>query len=497
MKNLFKSLIFLPAFMFITACTEELNLVPVSQISAGSYWNTENDANGVLYGMYNRFRNTTYARFFWGEMRSNDFGPSVGGEPIDHGPHYRNTLTPSTPQQHWLGTYTVIHDANLLLKYVPRINFTDDSRKNNILAQAYTMRAYSYFVLVRTFGGVPIVTEPTEGVSGSSQRVRASEAEVFALIKADLNEALALYPHNNIPTGRFVWSRPSANALKADVYLWTGKRMNGGTADFQTSLNAAVEAENSDVTLLPQFSRVFDYDNKGNREILFAVRYMDQESGETPPYDQSFLHPQSMPPATKMDDSTRTILSGGRGYSYLQVQPHVRSQFHWQDQRRNASFKEIYVYEPAYPGGTRNYYTAIQVKFDGVLISGERYWYDDYIIYRYGDVILMKAEAKNALGQDPTPELNMLRQRAFGQYWGPQHAIQNSGQAENDNAIIREWLLEKAFEGRYWWDLVRMGKAFELVPSLRDKAGQQHLLLFPIPESVISVEPMVDQNPGY
>jgi starch-binding outer membrane protein, SusD/RagB family len=277
MKKLHKVLILLLIVLCsVTSCTEDLNLEPVSQISSASYWKTENDANGAVYGMYARFRPQTGNMFLWGELRSNDFGPSVGGEPINHGPLYRNDLNASSPLPTWLGLYTVIHDANLILKYVPSIPFSSEANKNNILAQAYAMRAFCYFVMARTWGGVPLVDTPTEGYSESSQRERASVQDIFAFIKKDLDAALSLFPNNNYQTGRFTWSKPAANAVKADVYLWTGKRLNGGNPDFTTALNALNEVETSDVTLLANFASVFDYGNKGNKEIIFAVRYKDQ-----------------------------------------------------------------------------------------------------------------------------------------------------------------------------------------------------------------------------
>ena len=490
------SLFALATFFSIISCTEDLKLEPISQISNSSFWKTENDANGALYGMYARLRTQTNNLFLWGELRSNDFGPSVGGEPINQGILYRNTLNASSALSTWLGMYTIIHDANLILKYVPTITFSTVEKKNDILAQAHTMRAFCYFTMVKTWGGVPLVTAPTEGYSEESQRARASVEEVFALIKKDLDDAVALYPNNTIPTGRFVWSKPSANTLRADVYLWTGKLLGGGNADFTTALEALNEVETSDVALLEDFESVFDYDNKGNKEILFAIRYMDQESGETI-YDQSFIHPQAMPNASDLDPETQAVLSGGRGFSYLQVQPHIRSQFVVdKDQRRDVTFHEIYIYDGGYPTGTQTYYTTIQTKFDGVLIAGQRFWYDDYIIYRYADVLLMKAEAKNALGQDPSADINKLRARAYGTFYNEFEFV-NGTKEQNDAEILKEWLLEKAFEGRYWWDLIRFGKAFELVPSLQDKVGQDHLLLFPIPEPTLSIEPKVIQNPGY
>ncbi len=497
MKKLYKALtLILATVLSVSSCTDELRLEPISQISAASYWKTENDANGAITGMYARFRPQTANLFLWGEMRSNTFGPSVGGEPVSQGPLYRNTLTSSSQLPTWLGLYTVIHDANLILKYVPGITFASEANKKNILAQAYTMRAFCYFVMVRTWGGVPIVDIPTEGYSEASQRERATVEQVFAFIKKDLDAALPLYSNNTFPTGRFVWSKPAANAVKADVYLWTGKRMNGGNADFTTALTALNDIETSDVSLLSNFASIFDYTNKGNKEIIFAVRYLDQESGESFPYDQSFLHPQSLPNSSDLDPETRPLVTGGRGYSYLQVMPHVRSQFNNLDQRKNATFKEIYVYNGGYPNGVRTYYTAIQTKFDGVLISGQRWWYDDYVIYRYGDILLMKAEAKNALSQDPSAEINKVRQRAYGANFA-QFAFVSGSKDQNDAVILNERLLETAFEGHYWWDVLRFGKAFELVPSLQSQVGKNHLLLFPIVQSTLSVEPKVVQNPGY
>jgi hypothetical protein len=52
-------------------------------------------------------------------------------------------------------------------------------------------------------------------------------------------------------------------------------------------------------------------------------------------------------------------------------------------------------------------------------------------------------------------------------------------------------------EGKRWWDLVRFGKAFELVPALKDKAGQDYLLLWPLGESILSLESKMTENPGY
>jgi hypothetical protein len=120
--------------------------------------------------------------------------------------------------------YSTLHSANLILKYVPGISFSSEARKNSVLAQAYTMRAFLYFIMTRTWGDLAIVTEPTEGYDpGTIFKERSSQADVFALIKDDIDKALQLFPDNSYPSGRNIWSKPAANALKGDVYLWTAK----------------------------------------------------------------------------------------------------------------------------------------------------------------------------------------------------------------------------------------------------------------------------------
>src|SRR5690606_14301315 len=97
-----------------------------------------------------------------------------------------------------------------------------------------------------------------------------------------------------------------------------------------------------------------------------------------------------------------------------------------------------------------------------------RIFTDDVVIYRYADLLLMKAEAKNALGQDPSDEMNEIRRRAYRDKFA-EHIFVNGTKEENDEAILQERLFELTFEAKRWWDLIRFGKAFEKVPSLQGR----------------------------
>lgn len=485
------NIIILLAFLLLgNACTDQLNLSPISQISNASFWKTEDDANGALYGMYVRLRDQMASNYFkWGEARSEAMEPSSGGS-AGNEIFYNNVLNRTNSGPTWQGMYTVIHDANLILKYVPGITFRSESSKNQILAQAHTVRAFAYYTMVRTWGALPLVTEPTEGYDAESiQKERAPQSEIFNLIKSDITAAEGLYPNNLFQTGRYLWTLPGLYALKADVYLWTGKRMQGGQTDFNTALTALTEIEKSDVALLDTYSRIFDYDNKGNKEIIMAIRFEDIEAGDNE-YQNMYSYPGLTP--GNLDQPTKDALGLLGGYSVWSPSITLRQQFTTDDQRKNASFIEMFTLD----NGTRNYYSSVVSKFNGTIINGVRRFLDDVIVYRYADVLLMKAEAKNALGQNPAEEINKVRQRAFGAAYA-QHTFTAGSAEQNDAAILKERLLELAFEGKRWWDLVRFDKAFELVPSLRDRAGQNDLLLFPISEATLSLEPKVQQNPGY
>lgn len=497
MSHLFKKTYFFVACLplLMASCSKTLEIAPVSSISSASFFKTENDVKGANYGMYIKLRNeTSFNSFALGELRGETVTSGLAGSG-GYERYYQNTVDANiaTPQITWTGYYAAVNAANLIIKYAPTASFATESSRNDYLAQAYTMRAYVYFLMARTWGDLPIRTEPLEEYNFETVQIaRSPVADVFALIKADLNKALQLFPANTFQTGRNLWSKPAANALRADVYLWTGKRLNGGTTDFTTALEACNAVQTADVSLLPAFSTVFDYTNKGNKEVLMAVNYLAVEA-----VDNYFFNgwlsvtTAYLPTADPVAKAAVGQLGGNNIWSPSAL---ARDQFTTDDQRRNATFLEVYNINAT--TGARTLFGTVINKGDGTVISGIRYFADDIILYRYADVLLMKAEAKNALAQDPTPEINLVRQRAYGTQFAA-HTFVNGTKDANDAAILKERLLELAYEGKRWWDLVRFDKAFDLVPSLQARRGQTNLLLHPINALTLSLEPKVTQNPGY
>jgi hypothetical protein len=479
--------------VFFISCKKAIETEPISVITAGSFWKKQDDVAGGLKGMYLQLRGSSFSAgatndlFFLGEGRSEVLtSASSGTTGLDK--YYNNTLNVSNPGPNWIQFYSTINAANLIIKYAQTIDFDTKDTKNSALAQAYTMRAFVYFVLARSWGGVPVRTEPTESYDPATIQIARSPVEdVFKLIKEDLDKAIVLYPNNTIDANRTAWNKPAASALKGEVYLWTGKVLNGGAADFTTALSALNEAQTSTAQLLPNYKDIFSYTNKKNAEVMMAVRFQLNDGAFDNYWKNMYVRLISnVSPATLAAIGT---LGSGTAENIMQITSAVRNQFTTDDQRRNGTFYEIY-------DNSNTYVTSITTKGPGTVDGGVRYFFTDVMLYRYADVLLMKAEAKNALGQDPSTEINMVRQRAYGANFSS-HVFVNGTKVENDAAILKERLLELCTEGKRWWDLVRFGQAFNIVPSLHGKQSQTHLLVFPVGQAIQTLEPLVKETPGW
>lgn len=484
MKNLIIKIFALAGVIAFQSCNTTLDLDPTSVITNASFWKSEDDAKGGLTSLYVKQRSLASLNLFlWGEARSEvmEWGRVSGT--LDYDRFYLNTLSSVAAGPSWQTIYSAINDANLILKYVPKIAFGSEAEKNNLLAQTYASRAFLYFVLAKTWGEVPIRTEPVEGADPDViQKVRSSQQEVFNLIKSDLEEAIKLFSSYSFIKSRNYWSKAGVQALKADVFLWTGKRMNGGEADFNAALLACEEIDKADVSLLANYADLFKYANKNNKEVVMAIGNRELEVGYNYFYN---MYSAKLP--NDVDPQTGEIIGQTGGGMVWTVSDLAKSQFKLGDKRKESSILEI-------PSST--YYPTLIVKGRGTVISGVRYFTSDFVLYRYADVLLMKAEAKNALNQDPSLEINMVRKRAFGDSFEANKFV-HSDKVINDEQILKERLLELMFEGKRWWDLVRFNKAFTLVPTLVGKSDQKHLEYFPLSEQVLSLEPLVKQTNGY
>ncbi|WP_158729849.1 MULTISPECIES: RagB/SusD family nutrient uptake outer membrane protein [unclassified Flavobacterium] len=481
-KFLLYTLLFTTLPLF-NSCQDDLEITSDSVITSDSFWKTEDDAKAGVNGMYVNFRIQTQQNYYLlGGARSGEITSGVQS-PLTLANYYNNLLTPQNIDVDWAGLYTVVHSANLVLKYVPQITFspTKLNEQKRYIAQAYSMRALCYFIMARSWGGVPIVTNPTENAIQSQYIIpRNTIEETFAFIKKDIDAAIANFP--DATNNKTQLSLASIYALKADVNLWTAKQLGGGTADLNTALTA-INTIPGTPTLIAKFKDVFAFDQKANAEVVFAVRYSlaDSPSNLADNWNQfMFVGPSDFAPLTAATATATfgTLGTGSGNAGISRVQPDIRRfNFAATDTRKAATFLTLY-------NGAVPVVTGL-VKYNGTVDGNLRRFVSDIIIYRWADILLMKAEIKNALGQDPTAEMNLVMQRA-----DPSASFTNDSPVNNDNVILNERLKELAFEGKAWWDLVRFNKT-NLAPSMT--AGKQ--VLFPISQNTINFNPKIVQNP--
>ena len=383
---------------------------------------------------------------------------------------------------------------NRLLKEMESIEFSDPDWKKQIQGEAYALRALQYFRLARVYGDVPIVLDPVESVDFEMVG-RSPVTEVFEQINSDIELALSSFPEDGIADRNRI-SKPAVYALQADVKLWTAKVLAGGASDLDAALSAIAQVEAAELSLLPVFADIFSSDNKKNDEVIFSIYFnRDEQDGQ---YGQRL--------ATRGDNITQAdnywefnMTKANRARAVYQPSVKLMNLFKQTpgDTREDVSIIHA-VYTDTTTGIADTLITVFN-KYRGTwwADNDDRYYDDDLIMYRLGDIVLLKAEALAAKGMtdEAITELNRTRNRAgIGDYTGPtdQQSVENEVQ-------IERWR-ELNGELKRWFDLIRFHNGgtidiYDEVPNLSGKDG--YPLYFPVHQSIIDINPLLDQTLGY
>ena len=277
-----KILAYLMVGIAFTGCNS-LDLEPISSIADNKYWQTEAQVDAFNVGLHSKFREKcSYSIFLFGEPRADYyFGESTFGSATQGNERmWNNSLNDvNTVVSNFGNLYEVINQANLMINKVEGMSM-NESTKKYYLGEVYGIRAFLYFQLLRSYGDVVIWTDFSEGSSldlGNLARPASSAADVMKLIVDDLQASETAFGDNygfRNDSQRYFWSKAATMMLKGEVYMWRGKHMGGGNEDYTTAKNALQEVRNQTdkFGLLEDFSEVFSYDNKNNKEIIFAIR---------------------------------------------------------------------------------------------------------------------------------------------------------------------------------------------------------------------------------
>ena len=442
-KKLFLRLTIVAALVStcFSSCKKWLDLKPQDGITGAEFWKTKEQVQSAVTGCYagllaspNGSRPLAEFAFLWGELRGDMVSATTGTFPEENDVISVNIL-PTNSIANWRTIYQVINYCNTVIDNAPKVlgadaTFTQDALKKYI-AEAKTLRALMYFYLVRTFGDVPLKLKSSSSDQDIEPIAKSSQQLVLDQIIKDLNEAepdaVTSYGSQASDKGRVTLYL--VNALQADVYLWMDK------------YNECITACNKIIN-----SNKFGLIDGSSPDVWFNTLYGVGNSNEgifELQFDKQALN------------SFYELLQSPR--RHLVATPAVLDEFYTVDPVDPVANKDIRA-----DGGSVRSTDGMIWKYAGWNTTSARATAESYahwIVYRYADILLMKAEALNETsnGQGALDLITQVRNRA--------RALPASGAnpSPSDRFGIEDFILlerarEFAFEGKRWFDLLRFSK---------------------------------------
>ncbi|MFT6934081.1 MAG: hypothetical protein ACJAUQ_000464 [Maribacter sp.] len=442
-----------------------------------------------------------YSRLLWGASLG-DFGTAEG------------------VNAYWVYYYEIVDRANAVIQGAENLTDIDEDRRNQILAEAKTMRANSYFILYRLFNNIFINTNPTTPQNAFDlPQNKSSEEEVFTLLRADLDFAIENLSYNPDQFGR--WGQGSARHLRAMVAMW-----ENDWTEAAAQTDAIIQSGNHSLTATTQ--EVFE-GNLNHPETLFAVNFEFQTIGGGAPHIMNWNMVSSYADAPGL---VQSVENGGAGVGFISLNQYLINLLNEDsnDSRRDRSyyiFEYEYNDEASLPEGKqlgdpldlyensetdqnefmlyyRRQNPGVIKFFDENVEPTDRNHFKNIMIYRLAETYLMGAEAHMMLGTTTKAleYLNTVRARA-----------NTATVSEIDlQAILDERARELAFEGQRWFTLKRTGKLFEFLTDHMNNDNlnesypegnpkvilREYMQNWPIPQQQIDLlGPNYPQNDGY
>lgn len=533
---------FLLAIMF-TGC--ELDRLPNDAVVDENFWRTEQDFQLACNALYPDLPSYT--------SRDSYSDICFSGSPNEYS---SGSYLPSNDFGPWKKDYNIIATTNKIIKNAQaNPNKLEDKIVKRYEGEARFFRAWQYYDLLRSYGGVPIVDKLLDQNSEKLYAPRNSRIEVVTFILQDLDFAISVLPWpsevKNTEYGRF--TKSAAYTLKSRVALYEGTRqkyVEGG--DYSSYLQAAKEAADAVIQSgehklfndpsndpVLNFQHCFTYEGEGSAEIILAHRY--QSPWQKHNISASILRSSSNCP-------TRAIVDAFLCEDGLPIEVSdlfegydtPTSEFQKRDPRMVASLLVPTVdiewnkssFTPTW--GQNTTMTGYTWKKMGVTADAEALEGDNDIpIMRYAEILLNYAEATFELtstisDEDLNKSINVLRKRVNMPYMS--NAFINAHNLSMSDEIRRERLVELAMEGFRYDDLLRWGTAPQVltkpllgIPDLREfypiitdkiwsklnsdgfvelqpaseRVFEKKHYLWPIPLVQIALNENLKQNPGW
>lgn len=421
-----------------TSCNKWLTVKPQDGLIRDDYWKTKEQFGAAVTGCYESLLNNQLVTdfFAWGEIRA-DMVTSTLRTPDDAVKIMQDNILADNSLTDWSAVYSTINNCNTVLQYGPDVMSKDatlsDSLQNSYLAQAHALRGLMYFYLLRTFGEVPLQLTAVSKDSEVQQLAKSSKQEVYNLIISDFKfaEQNAVHSYGSNDKDKGLITKYAVFAMEADAYLWEEK--------YDSCVIACDSIINSErYALVPGntqenwFNTLYYTGN--STEGIFEIQFDAQALN---PFYNMFTSSSN-----QFIASTEYLNDAIYGLDQTGLQSDIRG--------NNGSYVAT---------------NGLILKFAGSR-AGEDYTlrtsdesYAHWMVYRYADILLMKAEALCYLnrGQEALDLIQLVRTRGKAIDL-TQQDIDPSATDDIAKYVLDERAREFSFEGKRWFDLLRYAK---------------------------------------
>lgn len=471
-------LFILASAIAMSGCSKFLDKKPQTQIRTSAFWKTEDDIKAAIAGMYSGMQDVCTTNFlYWGDSRSDNFfdNPKYGNVS-----YYTNGLTSSINGSDWSPLYTVIGRANDLLKHIPEVKALqsgiDPKTINYYLSEAYNVRAWCYFQLVKVWGAAPVWTVPFDSIGMDPYKTRTSVNDMLdGLIVPDLQMAAAL----SNPDQKLVWE---ANlgltyALLMDISMW--RHDNTGAIEWYNKL---ADLKRYKIEPTATWKNLFIAPSK-TVENIWSI-YWDW--------------------TTDGGAGISGQIGAGNTNSTFKISDLIWNYFSAAANSKDIRGAQSIDLKVKAHDKTLKYY-AVNLDATGNQLYPANNQANVYFpIYRFADMTLLRAEAANNLNDLPTALtlLNQIHTRA-GLTAYADTTLHDS--TTMSNAILKERQYEFFAEGRRFFDLVRNGIVAKVMdplikirkPDAQGFGADMRTVLWPLSITVLNANPKLVQNAPY
>ncbi|MFR2069076.1 MAG: RagB/SusD family nutrient uptake outer membrane protein [Bacteroides nordii] len=490
------------------SCESWFDIRPKSETVFEDFWKDENDVLSMVGSCYRGMNETGFIEraIVWGELRSDNVKAGTGkSDPIRD--ILNINLNSSNSYTYWGEYYSVINFCNTVIKFAPEVQAKDPNFKRENLdvyiAEAKGVRALCYFMLLRTFRDIPLITEPYADDSLPFEVEQENPDNLLNFLIDDLksveNQAADEKTWSNLLYTKGRITKNAIRALIADMYLWKN--------DYSNCIIYCDKVLANLGQLQLESSRVYNesvYYLGNSKESIFELQFSLKNY---PNYAMNEMY---------------GMFGGRAGQDMHKLSPY------------NFESMSPSLFEPTDLRGKDAFfstagssfiakYMALRVETSSSTVREGDYVFNaeapNWIFYRLADIYLMKAEALVEIGTDLQGALDLVSKtfdRANPDLGSGSLSISNyNTQSAMRNLVFDERQREFLFEGKRYFDLLRRirredGKPANVVnayllkkyskldnTTTKSKLSEINALYMPINVDELRANTALKQNPFY